>query len=104
MHHGYVRSGSGVYHPRRQPEPPRRHLPERWRYTAKQRMPKLRERAQERSDYSVLDWSGTKAFAYGDLLTLKDVRCKTILVPTDRLAYVELGPSAERRVGFATEE
>jgi predicted AlkP superfamily phosphohydrolase/phosphomutase len=43
----------------------RRHLPESWRYAAKQRMPKLREAAQERSDYSVLDWSGTKAFSYG---------------------------------------
>ena len=43
----------------------RRHLPERWRYAAKQRLPKLRDRAQERSDYSVLDWSQTRAFAYG---------------------------------------
>jgi predicted AlkP superfamily phosphohydrolase/phosphomutase len=43
----------------------RRHLPERWRYAAKQRLPKLRERAQERSDYAVLDWSQTRAFSYG---------------------------------------
>jgi predicted AlkP superfamily phosphohydrolase/phosphomutase len=43
----------------------RRHLPERWRYAAKQRLPKLRDRAQERSDYSVLDWPQTRAFAYG---------------------------------------
>lgn len=43
----------------------RRHLPERWRYAAKQRLPGLRERAQEGSDYTVLDWSGTRAFAYG---------------------------------------
>ena len=43
----------------------RRHLPERWRYAAKQRLPKLRDRAQERSDYSVLDWSQTRAFSYG---------------------------------------
>jgi predicted AlkP superfamily phosphohydrolase/phosphomutase len=43
----------------------RRHLPERWRYAAKQRLPKLRDRAQERSDYTVLDWSQTRAFSYG---------------------------------------
>lgn len=43
----------------------RRHLPERLRYFAKQRLPGLRERAIERSDYTVLDWSKTKAFAYG---------------------------------------
>ncbi len=45
-----------------------------------------------------------KAFADGGLLTLKDVRGRTVLVPTDRLAYVELGPESERRVGFATDE
>jgi predicted AlkP superfamily phosphohydrolase/phosphomutase len=43
----------------------RRHLPASWRYAAKQRLPNLRERAQERSDYSVLDWSETQAFSYG---------------------------------------
>jgi predicted AlkP superfamily phosphohydrolase/phosphomutase len=43
----------------------RRHLPERWRYAAKQRLPKLRDRAQVRSDYTVLDWSQTRAFSYG---------------------------------------
>ena len=43
----------------------RRRLPERWRYAAKQRLPKLRDRAQERSDYTVLDWSQTRAFSYG---------------------------------------
>ena len=43
----------------------RRYLPERLRYCAKQRLPGLRERAIERSDYTVLDWSKTQAFAYG---------------------------------------
>jgi len=46
----------------------------------------------------------TKAFAAGELLTLKDVRGRTVLVPTDRLAYVEIGPASERRVGFAAED
>ncbi|HSK15166.1 MAG TPA: alkaline phosphatase family protein [Gaiellaceae bacterium] len=43
----------------------RRHLPRRLRYAAKQRLPGLREQAQLRSDYTVVDWSRTKAFAYG---------------------------------------
>jgi predicted AlkP superfamily phosphohydrolase/phosphomutase len=43
----------------------RRHLPERLRYVAKQRLPGLRERTIERGNYTVLDWSRTKAFAYG---------------------------------------
>ncbi len=45
-----------------------------------------------------------KAFAAGELLTLSDVRGRTVLVPTDRLAYVEIGPASERKVGFATDE
>lgn len=45
----------------------------------------------------------SKAFVSGELLTLKDVRGRTVIVPTDRLAYVEVGPAEERRVGFAAE-
>jgi predicted AlkP superfamily phosphohydrolase/phosphomutase len=43
----------------------RRYLPERLRYAAKQRLPALRDRTIERSEYSVVDWSRTQAFAYG---------------------------------------
>jgi predicted AlkP superfamily phosphohydrolase/phosphomutase len=43
----------------------RRYLPERLRYAAKQRLPGLRDRAIERGDYTVLDWSRTQAFSYG---------------------------------------
>src|SRR5262245_14579501 len=43
----------------------RRYLPERLRYAAKQRLPGLREKAIERADYTVLDWSRTQAFAFG---------------------------------------
>ena len=43
----------------------RRYLPERLRYFAKQRLPSLRQKAIERGDYTVLDWSRTKAFSYG---------------------------------------
>jgi predicted AlkP superfamily phosphohydrolase/phosphomutase len=43
----------------------RRYLPRRLRHAAKQRLPGLREQAQIRSDYTVVDWPRTKAFAYG---------------------------------------
>lgn len=46
----------------------------------------------------------SKAYSAGELLSLKDSRGRTVLIPTDKLAYVEIGPIAERRVGFATEE
>lgn len=36
----------------------------------------------------------------GTVLTLADVRGRRVLVPADRLAYVEIGESLERRVGF----
>jgi len=45
----------------------------------------------------------TKAYGNGELLAMKDVKGRTVLVPTDRLAYVEIGPAAERRVGFAAD-
>lgn len=43
----------------------RRYLPERLRYAAKQRLPGLRDRAIEGSEYTVIDWAQTQAFAYG---------------------------------------
>jgi predicted AlkP superfamily phosphohydrolase/phosphomutase len=43
----------------------RRHLPERLRYSIKQRLPGLRERAYRETDYAVVDWPATQAFAYG---------------------------------------
>lgn len=43
----------------------RRYLPKRLRYAAKQRLPELRRRTIERGDYTVMDWSATKAFSYG---------------------------------------
>lgn len=45
-----------------------------------------------------------KAHAAGELLSLMDVRGRTVLIPTEKLAFVEIGPAAERRVGFAAEE
>jgi predicted AlkP superfamily phosphohydrolase/phosphomutase len=43
----------------------RRYLPARIRDAAKQRLPRLRERAIEGEDYTVLDWAKTRAFAHG---------------------------------------
>ena len=36
----------------------------------------------------------------GGMLSLTDDRGRRILVPADRLAYVEIGEPMERRVGF----
>lgn len=43
----------------------RRLLPERLRNAAKQHLPGLRARAYRRREYTVIDWPGTRAFAYG---------------------------------------
>jgi predicted AlkP superfamily phosphohydrolase/phosphomutase len=43
----------------------RRKLPKEWRYSVKQRLPWLRERAYRVRPPSVVDWSRTRAFAYG---------------------------------------
>ena len=36
----------------------------------------------------------------GGLLTLDDEKGRRVLVPVDKLAYVEIGEQVERRVGF----
>jgi hypothetical protein len=41
-----------------------------------------------------------EALKTGGLLTLVDERGHRIVVPADRLAYVEIGEQTERRVGF----
>src|SRR3954471_1900102 len=43
----------------------RRKLPKEWRYSLKQRLPWLRERAYRLRPASVVDWPHTRAFAYG---------------------------------------
>jgi hypothetical protein len=42
------------------------------------------------------------ALSGGTLLELTDDRGRTLLVPAAKIAYVEIGPSASRRVGFGT--
>ncbi|MEI6506239.1 MAG: DUF3107 domain-containing protein [Planctomycetota bacterium] len=40
------------------------------------------------------------AITKGGLLSLTDEKGRTILVPADKIAYVEVGAEATRRVGF----
>jgi hypothetical protein len=42
----------------------------------------------------------TTALDKGSVLSLVDDRGRRILVPADRIAYVEIGAEQERRVGF----
>ncbi len=38
----------------------------------------------------------------GTLLSLTDTRGRTFLVPAQKIAYVEIGQAASRKVGFGT--
>jgi len=42
------------------------------------------------------------AISVGTPLVLKDVRGRTIMVPADRIGFVEIGEQTERRVGFGS--
>jgi Protein of unknown function (DUF3107) len=41
-----------------------------------------------------------KALGDGGLLELMDAKGRTVMVPSDRLAYVEVGEEGPRRAGF----
>ncbi len=43
-----------------------------------------------------------KAIGAGNLLTLVDDRGRTVMVPAAKIAYVEIGASSSRRVGFGS--
>ncbi len=43
-----------------------------------------------------------ESLASGSVLSLQDERGRLILVPAERIAYVELGVPSTRRVGFAS--
>jgi hypothetical protein len=49
-----------------------------------------------------IDAAVRKAIADGGILTLEDDRGRRVMVPADRLAYVEISPASSRRVGFGT--
>jgi hypothetical protein len=40
------------------------------------------------------------ALANGTALTLTDIRGHEIIVPADKIGYIEIGQPSERRVGF----
>ena len=76
----------------------RRYLPERLRYLAKQRLPGLRQKAIEHGDYTVLDWSRTRAFSYGTfgniVLNVHGREQHGIVVPGDEYERVRDAVSA----------
>ncbi len=55
------------------------------------------ESAQSSEDVTALV---TAAVAAGSLLTLADEKGRTVLVPGDRIAYVEIGATERSRIGF----
>ena len=44
----------------------------------------------------------TSALADGGVFTLRDDKGGRLLIPAEKIAYVELGGSEQRRVGFGT--
>lgn len=42
------------------------------------------------------------ALSSGGILTLTDSKGRTVLIPSEKIAYVDLGPATGRRVGFGT--
>ncbi|MFN8157404.1 MAG: DUF3107 domain-containing protein [Candidatus Nanopelagicales bacterium] len=55
------------------------------------------ESAQSAEDVTALV---SAAVAAGSLLTLTDEKGRTVLVPGDRIAYVEIGATERSRIGF----
>lgn len=49
-----------------------------------------------------IDAAVRKAIADGGILSLEDDKGRRIIVPADRLAYVEISPATSRRVGFGS--
>ena len=47
--------------------------------------------------------AATSALAAGSPLILSDVRGREIIVPADRIGFIEIGEQVERRVGFGTD-
>ena len=49
-----------------------------------------------------IDAAVRAAIADGGILSLEDDKGRKVLVPGDRLSYVEISPATARRVGFGT--
>lgn len=46
--------------------------------------------------------SFSEAVANGSVLTLSDTRGRKVMIPGDKIAYIELGEENARRVGFGS--
>lgn len=49
---------------------------------------------------SEIESTVTEAVKSGGVLSLKDEKGRVVIVPIEKLAYVEIGEPTERRVGF----
>lgn len=49
-----------------------------------------------------IDAAVRKAIADGGILSLDDDKGRRVIVPADRIAYVEISAASSRRVGFGT--
>ena len=49
-----------------------------------------------------IDAAVRKAMADGGILSLEDDKGRRVIVPADRIAYVEISAATSRRVGFGT--
>lgn len=45
----------------------------------------------------------TDALKSGDALTLEDIRGRVVMVPADKIGFVEIGEQTDRRVGFGVQ-
>ena len=43
------------------------------------------------------------ALISGDALTLEDIRGRVVMVPADKIGFVEIGEQTDRRVGFGAQ-
>jgi hypothetical protein len=43
------------------------------------------------------------ALKSGDALTLEDIRGRVVMVPADKIGFVEMGEQTDRRVGFGVQ-
>jgi predicted deacylase len=43
------------------------------------------------------------ALKSGDALTLEDIRGRVVIVPADKIGFVEIGEQTDRRVGFGAQ-
>ena len=43
------------------------------------------------------------ALKSGDALTLEDIRGRVVMVPADKIGFVEIGEQTDRRVGFGVQ-